>query len=147
MKKPPKNKFNTFVAFILLALIPSQIFAEEKVYQCKGNVISLGVELDPINCIIKVNDMSDIYKNTFIHSCLSGSESKTEYIQLNDPRMISHASVTISSSMVHVEKMVKFPNNEVNNYNSFIDFDELSKKYNGFAKSPLGTFKFYGICI
>jgi len=134
------------IGSLLLTMITSEVIAEEKIYRCKGNVISLGVELDPINCEIKVNDMNDIYKNTFTHNCLSGSESKIEYIELNDPRMISHASVNISSSMVHVKKMVKFPNNEVDNYNSFINFDELSKKYNGFAKSPLGTFKFYGIC-
>ena len=48
---------------IIFISISSQVYAEEKVYRCKGNIISLGVELDPIECIIKVNDMNDIYKN------------------------------------------------------------------------------------
>ncbi len=108
--------------------------------------ISLGVELDPINCEIKVNDMNDIYKNTFTHNCLSGSESKTEYIELNDPKMIARSSVNITSSMVQVTSEYKFPNKESSDTNEFIDFDQISKKYSGIAKSPWGIHKFYGIC-
>ncbi len=90
--------------------------------------------------------MNDIYKNTFTHNCLSGSENKTEYSELNDPRMITQKAVIISSEVVNVTSIVKFPNNEKDNYHEFIDFDQLSKKYKGIAKSPFGTFKFYGIC-
>jgi hypothetical protein len=132
--------------FLIIAITSTQTLAEEKVYRCNGHVISLGVELDPISCIIKVNDMNNVYKNTFIHSCLSGNESKTEYMELNDPRMISHSSVSISSNMVHVKHEHKFPNKESSDTNEFIDFDQISKKYSGIAKSPWGIHKFYGIC-
>ena len=140
-------KLYVSVVLIIFISISSQVYAEEKVYRCKGNIISLGVELDPIECIIKVNDMNDIYKNTFTHSCLAGVESKTEYRELNDPRMIANASVSISSNIVHVKSVYKFPNKENDNHNEFIDFDQLTKKYNGIGKSPFGTFKFYGVCL
>ena len=134
------------IGSLLFTMIALEVNAEEKIYRCRGNVISIGIELDPINCVIKVNDMNDIYKNTFTHSCLSGNESKTEYSELNDPRMKSHASVSISSNFVHVESIIKIPNQENSDSIEFIDFDQISKKYNGIGKGPFGSFKFYGIC-
>lgn len=131
----------------MLTVISLQAFSEEKIYHCKGNVISNGVQLDPIECMIKVNDMSDTYKNTFTHSCLAGIESKTEYRELDDPRMIANASVSISSNIVHVKSVYKIPGKENSNQDEFIDFDMLTKKYSGIGKSPFGLFKFYGICI
>ena len=134
------------IGSLLFTMITLEVIAEEKIYHCKGNVISNGVQLDPIECMIKVNDMSDIYKNTFTHSCLAGIESKTEYRELNDPRMIANASVSISSNIVHVKSVYRIPGKENSNQDELIDFDRLTKKYSGIGKSPFGLFKFYGIC-
>lgn len=131
---------------MLFAMNTTEVNSEEKKYQCKGHTIFTGIELDTTECVIKVNDMNNIYKNTFIHSCLSGSESKTEYSELNDPRMKSHASVSISSNFVHVESIIKIPSQENSDSIEFIDFDQISKKYNGIGKGPFGSYKFYGIC-
>ena len=140
-------KLKVSLVLILFISISLKTYGEEKVYHCKGNVISNGLQLDSIECIIKVNDTSDIYKNTFTHTCLTGTESKTEYRELNDPRMIANASVSISSNTVHVKSEFKFPGKENDYHNEFIDFDQLTKKYSGIGKSPFGLFKFYGICI
>jgi hypothetical protein len=127
-------------------MITLKVIAEEKIYRCKGHTIFTGIELDTTECVIKVNDMNNIYKNTFIHSCLSGSESKTEYSEFDDVKMKSHASVSITSNFVHVESVFKIPNKENLDSIEFIDFDQISKKYNGIGKGPFGSYKFYGIC-